>query len=178
MLGSYRIAFACSIMVSSFVPQAGYATVDRNKPLQNLRKCQGVSAPEKRLECYDAELRTLEAAIAARAIVVVEREEIARTRRSLFGLTLPRLGLFGGDDKDSDPIDDLQVIETTIVEVRESSVGRWRLTLAEGGTWETTDASRNVFPRKGRPITVKKGGVGGYRAVIGSGPPLSVRRVN
>ena len=59
--------------------------------------CRSETDPQARLQCFDRTSGALATAAQSGAVVVVDREEVRRTRRSLFGFSLPRLPFFRGD---------------------------------------------------------------------------------
>ena len=54
-----------------------------------LLACLDTRDPSARLACYDREARAAKGAIAAREVGVLDRAEVRRTRRSLFGFSVP-----------------------------------------------------------------------------------------
>jgi hypothetical protein len=138
--------------------------------LEPFARCRALPGAEARASCFDAAARALEAAVAAKDITIVSRQDVRNTRRSLFGFTLPRVGLFSGDDDDRDgsgpqgarPPEDFKEIETTITSARTIANGRVELRIAEGeALWVTTDPM--PFPPKpGRKVRIRKGAIGNY----------------
>lgn len=136
--------------------------------LEPFARCRALPAAEARAQCFDDAARALEAAVAAKDITIVTRQDVRNTRRSLFGFTLPRVGLFSsGDDRDETGgsgagQEDFKEIETTITSVRSVANGRVELRIAEGeALWVTTDPM--PFPPKpGRKVRIRKGAMGNY----------------
>ena len=77
-------------------------TPKRPEVIERITACRTIAASAERLACFDREVAALEAAADAREIAVVDREQVRRTRRSLFGLRLPDLGIFGDDDDEGE----------------------------------------------------------------------------
>src|SRR5438128_11155624 len=78
------------------------AAADRNvqtngQLLDKLTACRKLADPNEELLCYHREVSALEAALARKDIVVMDREDVRKTHRSLFGLNLPKLPFFVGD---------------------------------------------------------------------------------
>ena len=65
--------------------------------LQRLLACRGLSDGAARLACFDREAGAAAQGFARGDIVAVDREKIRSTKRTLFGLAIPNLGLFGDD---------------------------------------------------------------------------------
>lgn len=137
--------------------------------LDSFAKCRAIAAVEARAACFDASARELEAAVKAKDVTIVDRQEIRSARRSLFGFTLPRIGLFGGGDPDDGragsgkaEFEDIKELNTTIASARVVANGRVELRLADGGAvWVTTDPM--PFPPKpGDKVRIRSGSLGNY----------------
>ena len=144
--------------------------------LAKILGCQGISENATRLACYDREIVAMEDARRRGDLVAMDRREVRRAKRSLFGLALPDLGVFGDADGDSD---DEKAIETTIRKVSSTPDGKWIFQLAEGGSWIQTD-SKNLpaDPRAGQTIRVRRAALGSYFANINKMVAIRVRRMN
>ncbi|HEY0027974.1 MAG TPA: hypothetical protein VGC35_08905 [Allosphingosinicella sp.] len=144
-------------------------------PLRDLQACKALQDPAARLECYDRSVEQLSAAIARKDVVVMGQADIAQTRRSLFGFSVPRLPLFGGDNSK-----DIDEIASTIAQVRDLGMGKWQVRLAEdGGVWQTTESGRFMQdPRAGQKIVIKRGALGNYFLRIDGNRGVPGRRVS
>jgi hypothetical protein len=157
---------------------AGPAWADDEKPpkvYDDLVACRTVTDTAARLSCFDTASAELEKARVAKDLVVLDRAEVRKTKRSLFGFSLPKLPFFGGDDDDDE--EQVKEIATTFETVRELGYGKWQFTVPDGGTWQSTEALTGV-PKPGQSIVIKKGIAGGYMLKIGNGPLRRVKRVN
>lgn len=134
--------------------------------------CRAVADPAARLACYDRTVTALDAGIKERQIVLADRESVREARRGLFGLTLPRFKLFGGEDAS----DDIKEITSTIKAVRSASDGMPIFTLADDSRWKQTEG-RNVFGKAGQTIRVRRTGVGGYMANVDGQTAIRVVRI-
>lgn len=135
----------------------------KSEYLEALRVCQGQSDPGQRLACYDAAVGRVVAATDDGELRVVDREDMQRTRRSLFGFALPDIGLFGGG-KGDDTVEQLDMLESTITSVRRTNGDAYLLTIAEGdATWQITNAPmRFTQPRVGDKVVFKRASLGSY----------------
>jgi hypothetical protein len=108
-------------------------------------------------------------------VVVVDREQLRKTRKTLFGLVLPNLSIFGDDNADQEGITNL---ETTIKTVSRNPYGRWIFDLAEGGRWMQND-SRNlaVDAKPGQPISIRRAAMGSYLANVNKQTAIRVERL-
>lgn len=151
------------------------------KILDEAIACRAVSDPTQRLACFDEAIGKIEGAKAKREIVVLDREEVKKTERSLFGFSLPKLDLFGGGDgenkgseKQDQPVGE---IESTITSVASAGYGKWVLGLEDGSVWQTTEMNTSIEPRKGQPIRIERAALGSFRASIDGQKLLRAKRV-
>lgn len=151
---------------------------DRPKPnplIEALARCPAIAVDAERLACFDAAAARLVAAERSRELVIVSKDEVKKTRRSLFGLAIDENDVFAGRDAPADRIDRL---ETTIVAAAPIGYGRWSLVLAEGGRWRTTDAWDNANPKAGMAVLIKHGALGSYLLTAKGVRPVKVMRIN
>jgi len=151
----------------------------RNAPQANavakLVECRKIADPDARLKCYDAGVDGLNAAVAGGSIVVVDREDVRRTRRSLFGFTLPKLPFFKGDTSQDDTPD---TIEGVIKSVKNLPNDKYLIELDGGAVWQTLqEASLQMTPKAGQKIRISSGALGGYRLSVAGRPALRAQRV-
>ena len=137
--------------------------------------CQSIKDNVQRLACYDREVASVSSANARGDLVVMDKEQVRKTRRSLFGLTLPDLGVFGGGELPGD----VDTLETTIRGAKEGPDGKWWFNLAEGGTWVQLD-SRDfiVDPAPGQRVRVRRAAMGSYFMNVNKQTGIKVHRVN
>lgn len=144
--------------------------------VQQVIDCRALPDPQARLACYDAKVDALAQANTRQDIYVADRESIRRTRRGLFGFSLPRLGIFGGgeDDASGTAVDS---IEATIQSVGQRQSG-YVFTLEDGAVWVQTDNRYIDPPRAGMTIAIRKATLGSYLANVDGGYAIRVRREN
>lgn len=142
--------------------------------LNALAACQSVAPDAARLACYDREARALTSAAQAGELRVVDRADIRTARRSLFGFTVPHIGLFGGGDEDI-----ANEMTSTIKSVEEVGRGRWRMVIADDGAiWETIDSPMRLDPpRPGNKIVIKRASMGSFFLRIDGQLGVKGRRV-
>lgn len=150
--------------------------------VQKLLDCRALTDAAQRLACLDAGTAALAAAVEKRDVVVADREQVKKARRSLFGITLPSFNLFG-DGKDDDAKNDedgvLQQIEAGITATRPGPGNNWRFVLDDGSVWVQTDGK--IFPRDPRPgmkIRIRRAAVGTFFANVDGQIAVRVRRIN
>jgi hypothetical protein len=144
-------------------------TAASSRVLEPFARCRAIAAAQERLACFDAAARGLESAVQSKEITIVDRQEVRKARRSLFGFTLPRIGLFDGVDREerdgSDKVaerEEIKEIETTIASARSVANGRVEFHVADGdAVWTTTDPM--AFPPKaGDKVRIRRGALGNY----------------
>lgn len=155
-------------------PQAATAKEKARAPqFQQLIDCKTVAEPTERLACYDRAVAAIDTAERNKELVVVDKEQVRKARRTLFGLPLPRIDLLSGETN----ADELSQIEGKVASARENFEG-WRITLDDGSTWQQTD-SRAFFrdPKPGDAVVVSRATLGSYFLKIGNIPPVKVKRL-
>ena len=135
------------------------AAPDAPPAIRDIGKCRAIPAAEARLACFDAAASRLDAAVEKKELTILDREGVKQTKRSLFGFSLPRIGLFGGKDENEPP--EFTEINTTIKRVVDQGYGNYVLVLEDGAQWRTTEPLRRS-PRIGDAVTIKKGLLGSY----------------
>jgi hypothetical protein len=172
-----RVLAATAVFV---VVQFGAGTASAAQPQQPpavaaLIGCRDQSDAQARLRCYDAAVGALANATAAGSIVVVDREDVRRTRRSLFGFSVPKLPFFSGDKSQGD---EQEEIVTEITSVRGLGYGKWQIDLGTAGVWRTTEASPNAaVPGPGERVRIRQGTLGSYFISVGKGRAVRGLRV-
>lgn len=131
--------------------------------------CKAVAGAEARLACYDSAVAALSKAKDAQELVVTDTGAIREARRGLFGISLPRLKLFGGGEE-------VNEIESTISAVRSANDGMAIFVLQDGARWKQTEG-RNQFAKAGQKIKVRRTGMGGFMANIEGQPGVRVIRL-
>ncbi len=166
-----------SLVVGITLASAAAAEKPRNRPelFNKLLDCRAIADNAGRLACYDQSVGAIAEAETKKDIVVVDRKEIRETKRSLFGFTLPKIGLFTGD-KDDDK-DEVEEINSTVEIARMVKGGDWSLRLAgDAGTWET-NGDLKADPRPGDKVKIRKASLGSYLGQVGLSRGLRFRRV-
>lgn len=136
--------------------------------------CRSIADSAQRLACYDREVGAVASANARGDLVVMDREQISKTRRSLFGLSLPDLGVFGGGNLPGGA----DVLETTIRQTRQGPDGKYWFDLAEGGQWVQLDTRDFIIdPAPGQPVRIKRGALGSFMMNVNKQIAISVHRI-
>lgn len=137
--------------------------------------CRTVADSGERLACYDRNAAAFATARDTRQLVVVDREKVRETRRSLFGLTLPRINLFGnGKDDDADE-EEIREVNSTVRSVSVGQFGLYGVTLADGSVWRFTD-QMTFAPRPGDPIKIERAALGSFKGSVKGRVAVKIRR--
>jgi hypothetical protein len=162
----FALAFAAPALAADEQPAA----------IRALAACRGVADSAQRLACFDREAGALLQSVESKETVVLDKQAVRETKRSLFGFTLPRLPFFGERDEGRKEEPEFQQIETPIKTVRSIGYGRFRFTVDEGAVWETTEGI-NAFPKPGQKVMIKKGLMGSYFIKFEGNRSVKGRRV-
>lgn len=140
-----------------------------------LLSCRGLSDNAERLACYDRTAATLGDAVAKRDLVVFDRESVRKTKRGLFGFSIPNLGIFGDEDESVE----VKQLDGVIAGLGHNSDGGYIFRLADGSRWTQMDSKPIALePRGGDKVLVKKGALGSYIMSVERQPGIKVRRIN
>ena len=146
-----------------------------NALIDAISACRAQQDDQARLRCYDQASAALAQATEAGNIVVVDREDVRKTRRSLFGFSLPKLPFFSGDDSAKDQQDE---ITATIASASALGYGKYRVRIEDGAVWETTEGWPTLRePKRGDTVVIKRGSLGSYLMKIDGQRGLKAKRV-
>lgn len=175
MLLRFALLLAASGLLAHHAAAQQPAEGTRSQVLSKVVDCRKLTDGGERLACYDREVAAMEAAESRKDLVVVDRDQLRKTRRTLFGLTLPNLSIFGDDNDDQEGV---QGIETTIKAVSQDPYGKWLFTLEDGARWAQSDSlTLPVDPRPGHPIKIRRAAMGSYLANVREQKAIRVRRI-
>lgn len=169
--------FVIGALVAGLLPCAASAQQkpqERPVLLKSLADCRQVADSAARLACFDRTAAAIDEAERRKDLVVVDRDQLRKTRRSLFGLVLPNLSVFGDDNKDEDGV---ARIDSTIKAASQNALGKWIFTLPDGAQWEQTDSRDLPIPaRPGHSIAIRRAAMGSYLANVQNQIAIRVRR--
>lgn len=163
----------CSVAAQTVPPTPDY--------MGDLKACRAITDDRERLACYDAKIGSMVTANDAGDVRIVDREDVRRTKRQLFGFSVPNVGVLAGDDKDEDGDGNGgkdELFSTSIASARALPNGGWRFTTAEGAIWEINNPPRRLAPIKpGDAVEFKKASLGYYFVRIAGQIGVKGRRV-
>lgn len=143
--------------------------------LSGLSRCKATQDSSARLACYDQEAARLLGAANSGNIAIVDREQVQKTRRSLFGFSVPDFPFFG---KSGPKQPEFKELTSTITSFRSTGNNFYRFTIAENGAvWETTEAATMRDARVGETVRISRGALGSFFAKLGAQREVRVRRV-
>lgn len=148
-------------------------------PFDPLRACRLITDNTERLACFDRVSASLVTAADEGDLSVVNREAARKTRRTLFGFSLPDLGIFGRGDKAKakDAADEIEILNTTIASARATQDGI-EITTAEGAVWAIDSPPRRLMtPKAGQSVEFRKGSLSSYFVRINGQGGVKGRRI-
>lgn len=160
MIGPVAVLVTLAAVAPGGAAMAQTGSGDR--VLRSFAECRAIAAAEARLACFDKAAASLEAAVKAKDVTIVDRQDVRKARRSLFGFTLPKIDLFGGGRQDEKE-EAFTEINTTVASARPGGGGRVEIRLADEGdaVWQVIDPM--PFPPKaGAKIRIRQGALGNY----------------
>lgn len=142
--------------------------------MQRLLSCRSVADAVQRLACFDRESTIVDAAVARKDLVFIDRERATAARRSLFGFSVPSFGgLLGGDEKD-----EVKQVDGVVASSRRNADGGWIIVLGDKSVWsQTDDTPLALAPKAGQKVVVRRGVLGSFRLSVNGQPGLKVKRV-
>lgn len=164
---------APAALLPAFLIASPALAQERSKILTDVVDCRKITDSTERLACYDKAVGAMDVAEKDRQIVVVDKEQVQEARRSVFGLSLPRIRLFGGGDDT-----EVNEVETTVKTIDRNGAGRVFFTVEDGARWVQTDDRTVVNVRPGTIVTLKRGAMGSFFAKFRGGIAVRVARVN
>lgn len=167
------------------MPAASLAAEQREPRADAFRKlidCRAVQESAARLACYDSQVAALDSAEASNELVIVDQNQIRKTKKTLFGLSLPNLAIFDNDHKSgTDGHEEITEIETKIKSAypMRGQSGRWIVVLEDGARWTQAEGRQLAHdPKPGMTIKIRKAAMGSYFANIDGQTAIRMRREN
>lgn len=167
MRGVWATGIGVALAGASIVAAAEPKSSER--VLQDFAMCRSTADPAARLACFEKTFDGFEAAVKARDVTIVDKQDMRQARRSLFGYTLPKVDLFSGQGpRDDRAEEDFTEINTTVASARQVENGRVEMRLADesGAVWRTTDPM-TWPPKPGDKVRIRAGVMGNYFIATG-----------
>jgi hypothetical protein len=149
----------------------------RPESFEALVRCRAIADNAARLACFDQAAAALQTAQERREVVVVDRQQVREGRRRLFGLALPRIPIFGGDDDDEPDEDQVSTVEGIVAGAAQDGLGHWVVTLQDGAVWVQVDNNALALrPRPGQRVVINRAALGSFMMRVNNQPGIRVRR--
>ncbi|MDQ3483363.1 MAG: hypothetical protein M3448_08185 [Pseudomonadota bacterium] len=167
------ITVGCALVGAGAAQAAQRGKAEAPAQVQRLMACRGIAAADQRLACFDRETASMNQAIAAKDLVLMDRQKAREASRSLFGFSIPNFGgLFGGSENE------VKQIESKVTRSGRNADGGWLFYLADGSAWsQTDDWTLGLPPRSGDTVVVSRGLLGSFRLRLNKQPEIKVKRV-
>lgn len=176
-----RIGVLLAIPLCLLTGQAVAAPRQQPKPeiFTNLLQCRAIADNAQRLACFDQQVGAMEAASQRDEVVVLDKSELKKTRKTLFGFAFPKLPFLGdGDDKEEVRQEEgFSHIEAKIASLRGMGYGKWQIILEDGAQWMTTEAVTGREPKVGQTIEIRRAAMGSYMGKVEGGRAVRMKRV-
>lgn len=147
-----------AVLAGALITPPASAATSAKALLKAIGDCRVLSQAEARLTCFDSTTTGLQRAIDQKEVTVIDREDVQKTRRSMFGFTMPRIGLFGDHENGDDGI---QELDGVISAVRTVGYDRQEVTLESGAVWQSIEPFRRD-PQPGSKVHINKASLGSY----------------
>lgn len=180
MRNSRIVAIIGLVITLGFANGASAAPKNQPRPeiFVRLLDCRTIADSATRLACYDRQVGAMETASQNDEVVVLDKEELKKTRRSLFGFSLPKLPFLGERDEQADGAKaEFTTIEAKLSAVRNLGYGKWSFRLDDGAEWQTTEAIPTRSPKTGMAIKIKRASMGSFMGSVNGWPSVRMKRV-
>lgn len=148
---------------------------ERTPLLGELVACRTIPGAAERLACFDRAVARVDESERRGDLLVTDRAAVQRSKRSLFGLSLPSFDLFRRKGVEADEV---REIEAVLAGASYSGL-KWTFVLADGARWRQTEVQSVIDPRKGEKVLIRRAAMGSYLLkVAGRVPAVRVERVN
>jgi hypothetical protein len=145
--------------------------------LRRMGECDSITDETRRLSCYDAAVRSGRTSLGANQQGMLPGLPAAQPRspKQAFGMT-PGLER---DLKIAAPrTAEAEEITAKVASAADRGAGLWRITLADGASWQFAEGQHNFQPpRRGEDVRVRKAAMGSYLMYVGKQPSVRVVRI-
>lgn len=161
------------------LPGAAYAQASppvgqpASQVVTDLLACRSIVDEARRLQCFDQAAATFEEAQRQRQITIVDSAAVQEARRSLFGLSLPKIRLFQNTEEE----ERAESVTGTIRNVKTIRGGLWVVQI-DDAVWQTTETGYfQMLPKVGQQATVTRGPLGSFRLAVAGRNGLRATRI-
>lgn len=148
------------------------APAKRAAPVQKIYDCRAIADDAARLACFDNSVAELVVAEEKREVTFADKDLVKKTRRGLFGFSLPRIGLFGGGEDE-----EIKEIEAVVKSASIDRSGKYRIVMEDGAVWMQIDTTRLPRePKPGQTVKIRVATMGSYFANINGQRAIRMKR--
>jgi hypothetical protein len=145
----------------------------RAAPVQKIYDCRSIADDTARLACFDASVAELVVAEEKKEIRFADKALVKETRKGLFGFSLPRIGLFGGDGEE----EQVKEIEAVVKSASIDRSGKYRIVMEDGAVWQQIDTTRLPRePKPGQKVKIRVAAMGSYFANVNDQRAIRMKR--
>lgn len=166
-----------AVLVTALCASSAYAAdkeINRPKLYTDIVSCRALADSAARLECFDTAAKALEDATDNRQIVILDQNDVRKTKKSLFGFSLPKIPFFGESDAEQE--EEFKQVEGELAGVQSIGAGKYQFIVKDAGVWQTTEATPLLL-KDGKAFTIKRGALGSFLLVV-NGRGIRVKRVS
>jgi len=176
----WMLAMPLCLLSAPMVQAAPRQQQPRPEIFSNLLQCRSIPDNVARLACFDQQVGAMDAAAQRDEVVVLDKSELNKTRKTLFGFSFPKLPFLGGADDDGDNVaqDGVSQVDATIASVRSLGYGKWQIGLEDGAQWMTTEVVTGRDPKVGLKIQIKRAAMGSFMGKVEGGRAVRMKRVS
>lgn len=176
MMQQFGVVAGAALLAASWT--GGAAAQEPADRIGALKECRAIAEAADRLACYDRVSGDVVEAADRGEIRILTQQDVEETQRGLFGFTLPKLNLFGGDRKDGPEA--LETLESVITSARQLDRTTYVFKIRDGdATWQIKEApSRFIPPRSGDKVVFKRAALGAYFIRVNGQVGIKGRRID
>ena len=146
---------------------------DAARTVDALFACRTIAADAERLACFNRAAAAVQSARDKKEIVIVDKAEVRKAKRGLFGFAIPKIKLFGDGEKDAEP--ELKELDAKVVSAGRYGTGLAQVTLEDGSVWRFTEPLFTE-PKAGDTIHIERGALGSYMGSVKGKRGARIRR--
>ena len=166
-------AIVTGLLLSGATPISAKESQDSPQSFRDVIQCRTIANDAKRLACFDHAVKVMADAEESGSLVTLDQKQIAKTKRSLFGLPISKEKLFGNKGEAGKELDN---IEGTVKTVSRDISNNLIFTLKDGARWVQIGGRSAYTVHPGTTVKIKKALLGSYFANFGHGLSIRVRR--
>jgi hypothetical protein len=169
---AFCLAAAAMLGVTPVAAMTDDEPAPRAAPVQQIYDCRTIADDTARLACFDRSVAALVVAEEKREVTFADKETVKKTRRGLFGFSLPRIGLFGGGEEE-----EVKEIEAVVKSASIDRSGKYRIVMQDGAVWQQIDTTRLPRePKPGQTVKIKVASMGSYFANVDGQRAIRMKR--